>query len=102
MTALSTINGSASAGALISGELIDSLIESVVLPHNPLVRAVLICDLLREMCAAVEWLHGIETTPDDAVGQEVASLLQLVAAAQDHQRRMETFGADWAANGGQR
>jgi hypothetical protein len=102
MTALSTINGSASAGALVPGELIDSLIESVVLPHNSLARSAAICDLLREMYAAVEWLHGTEKTPDDAVCQEVASLRQLVAAGQDHQTRMETFGADGAANGSQR
>ena len=101
MTAFSTIRGSSSVSALVPGELIDSLIESVVLPHNPLARAIVICDLLREMCAAVEWLQGTETTPDDAVGRELASLRQLVAAAQDHQRRMETFGADGAANGGQ-
>jgi hypothetical protein len=96
-----TINGSASAGALVPDELIDSLIESVVLPHNPLARAVLICNLLREMCAAVVWLHGTEMTRDDAA-HEVASLRQSVAAAQDHQRQMETFGADGAANGGHR
>jgi hypothetical protein len=95
MTAIPTINGSASAGALVPDELIDSLIESVVLPHNPLARAVLICNLLREMCAAVVWLHGTEMTRDDAA-HEVASLRQSVAAAQDHQRQMETFGADGA------
>ena len=100
MTAVSTINDFAIASTLVPGELIDSLIESVVLPHNPLVRSVAICNLLGEVCTAVEWLYGTETT-DDAAGQEVASLRQLVAAAQDHQRRMETFGADGAANGGQ-
>ena len=102
MTAVSTINGSSSVSALVPGELIDSLIESVVLPHKTLARAVVIGNILGELYAAVEWLQGTETTPDDAVGRELASLRQLVAAAQDHQRRMETFGADWAANGGQR
>ena len=94
MTAVSTINGSASANTLVPGELIDLLIESVVLPYDPFARAASICNLLHEVCAAVEWLHDTETMLDDAPGVEVASLRQLVAAAQDHRRRMKILRAD--------
>ena len=101
MTAVSTMNGSANTSTLVPGELMDSLIESVVLPHDPLARAALICNLLSELCAAVEWLHAAETTLDDAPSIEVAGLRQLVAAAQDHQRRLRILGADGTV-GGQR
>ena len=93
MTAGPTFNGSASASTLVPGELIDSLIESVVLPYDPFARAASIRNLLHEVSAAVEWLHNTETMLDDAPGVEVASLRQLVAAAQDR-RRMKIRGAD--------
>lgn len=83
------------------GELADLLTESVVRPHDPLDRAAVICNLLGEVCAAVEWLHGPELTLDDAAGREVASLRQLIAAGQDHQRRMTTLAVG-AALGGRR
>ena len=99
MAAVSTFNGSASASTLVPGELIDSLIESVVLPYDPFARAASICNLISELCAAVEWLYATETTLDDVPGVEVASLRQLVAAAQDHQRRMRILGADGTVGG---
>jgi hypothetical protein len=101
MTATSTVNGSASADALISGELVDLLVESVVLPKGPVDRAAVVGNILSELCAAVEWLHGPELTLD-AAGRELASLRQLVAAGQDHQRRMKTLGPVGAPVGGRR
>ena len=101
MSAVSTSIRFADSDSLLSGELIDSLIEAVVLPPDALARAARVCTLVDELCAAVEWLHGSETV-SDAAGIELSSLRQLVVAAQDHQRRMRTsFGADGAANGGQ-
>ena len=99
MTEISTVNGSATANALIPGELADLLDESVVLTQDPFVRAAVICNLLGEVCAAVEWLHGPEPTLDDAAGREVASLRQLIAAGKDHQRRMTTLAMGPALGG---
>jgi hypothetical protein len=100
MTASSTVNRSAAASAQVHGELIDLLIESVVLPQDPVARAAVVCDLLGEMCAAVEWLHGPELTIDGAADGEVASLRQLLAAGRDHHQRMRTLGAVGARVGG--
>ena len=100
MTETSTINGSATASASIP-ELVDLLTASLLRPPDFLDRAAAIVNLLGELCAAVEWLHGPELTVDDAAGREVASLRQLVAAGQDHQRRM-TIEAVAAAVGGRR
>ena len=100
MTETSTVNGSISASARIP-ELVDLLIEPIVRPPDSLDRAAVIVTLLGELCAAVEWLHGPGATLEDAAGREVASLRQLVAAGQDHQRRM-TIEAVVAAVGGRR
>ena len=100
MTETSTINGSATKGASIA-ELVDLLTASLVRPHDFLDRALVIVNVLGELCAAVEWLHGPELTVDDAAGREMASLRQLVAAGRDHQRRM-TAQAVAAAVGGRR
>lgn len=101
MTAVSTPNRFADSDSLLSGELIDSLIEAVVLPPDALARAARVCNVVDELCAAVEWLHGSETTLSDAAGIELFSIRQLVVAAHDHQLRMRTsFGADGAVNGG--
>jgi hypothetical protein len=102
MTAISTVNGAANTAALISGELTDLLAESVGLQHDPVVRDVVIGNLLDELYAAVEWPHGPEQALDDAAGQELASPRQLIAAGQDHQRRMKSLAAIGAAVGGRR
>lgn len=101
MTAVTTSIRVADSETLLSGELIDSLIEAVVLPPDALARAARVCTLVDELCAAVEWLHSSETTLSDAAGIELSSLRQLVVAAHDHQRRMRTsFGPDEAAKRG--
>ena len=92
MTTISTVHRSAAARAQVHGELVDLLIESVVLPQDPVARAAVICNLLSEMCAAVEWLHGPELSIDGMAGGEVASLRQLLAAGRDHHQRMKTLG----------
>ena len=87
----------------LPGELIDSLIEAVVLPTDAFARSAVICDLLNELCDAVDWLHGSATLPpDDSTAEESASLRQLMVAAQDHQLRMRAFGAHALGNGSQR
>ena len=102
MTRISTVNGSASAGALISGELVDLLVESVVLPTGSVNRAAVIGNILGELCAAIEWLHGTELTLDAAAGLELASLRQLMDAGDDHQRRMKSLAAVGSTVGGGR
>ena len=54
MTAVSTSNRFADSDSLLSGELIDSLIEAVVLPPDALARAARVCNVVDELCAAVE------------------------------------------------
>lgn len=99
MTGTSIVNGSARPGALISGELIDLLVESAVLPQDPVDRAAVIGNLLVELWAAIERLHGLEQT-HGAAGRELASLWQLVAAGEDHQRRMKSLRTLGATVGG--
>jgi hypothetical protein len=101
MTA-TTLSTSVSASSL-SGELIDSLIEAVVLPADAVGRSAVVCELLNELCDAVEWLHASATPPpDDATLQELTSLRQVLTAAQDHQLRMKAWGADAHGNGSER
>ena len=101
MTAASVrkrINGSRGT---VSGEFVDLLIEAVVLARGPLARSAVICDLLDELCNAVDWLH--ETAPPSNVSAaEAASLRQLVVAAQDHQLRMRKLSNDAFGYGGRR
>ena len=102
MTAVTTSISVPDSDSLLSGELIDLLIEAVVLPPDALVRAERVCNLVDELCAALEWMHGSETTLSDTAGIELSSLRQLVTAAQDHQRRIRTsVRPDGAAKGGQ-
>jgi hypothetical protein len=88
-----TALASSVSASLLPGKLIDSLIEAVVLPTDALARSAVVCELLNEVCDAVEWLHESATPPeDDAASHEVASLRQLLTAAQDHQLRMRALG----------
>jgi hypothetical protein len=102
MTAASATNTVSRSHGLLAGELVDSLIEAVVLPPDPLARSGVICELLNELYDAVDWLHGAETALTDPVAPETASLRQLVTAARDHQRRMRAFGAANYGFGGER
>jgi hypothetical protein len=95
----STISGS---HGLLTGDLIDLLIEAVVLPTDPVARSAVICELLNEVCDAVDWLHGAAAVLDDSVAQETASLRQLVVAAQDHRQRMRALGTNGVGHGGGR
>lgn len=89
--------------SLLRGELIDSLIEAVVLPTDALARSAVVCELLNELCNAVEWLHESATLPrDDAPSQELAGLRQLLTAAQGHQLRMRALRAETRGNGSAR
>jgi hypothetical protein len=88
MTAASVRNDISGSRGLLAGELVDSLIEAVVLANDPLTRSAVVCELLNELCDAVDWLHGTATLPDASITEETVSLRQLVVAAQDHQKRM--------------
>jgi hypothetical protein len=97
MSAVSTSNRFSDSGFSVAGEQVDSLTEAVVVPQGALARGARICNLVNEMCAAVEWLHS--STLSDAAGIELSSLRQLAAAAHDHQLRMRiSFGTDGATN----
>jgi hypothetical protein len=102
MTAVSVSNSISGSRGLLSGELIDLLIEAVVLPADALARCEVICDLLNELCDAVDWLHESAPLPDDSFAEETASLRQLVVAAQDHQLRMRALCMDALGHGGER
>ena len=93
MAADSTYLSLAEPTAPVSGEVIDALIEAVVLPPDPQARAVVISSLIGEMCAAVEWLHGSDTTPADRADDERASIRRLAAAAHDHRQRMSVVAS---------
>jgi len=99
MTAASKSNRLSDSGTSVSGGLVDSLTNAVLAPQDALARAARICNLVDEMCAAVEWLHG--STLSDAADIELSSLRQLAAAAHGHQLRMRlSFCSDGATNGG--
>ena len=90
-----TALSSSVSASLLPGELIDSLLEAVVVPTDALTRSAVVCELLNELCNAVEWLHdGAISQPEDAGSKELASLRQLLTAAQDHQLRMRALGPD--------
>jgi hypothetical protein len=93
--AATSVNDSISGSrGLLAGEFVDSLIEAVVLASGPLARSAVICELLKELCDAVEWLHAAETLPDDSADQETASLHELLVATHGHQFRMSALCTD--------
>ena len=93
MTRLPTFASSDVSRVVVPAELLDALVEAVVFSPDPQVRSAIICSLVREMCAAVEWLHGGDTTFDAAANVELASIGRLAAAARDHHWRMSLLGA---------
>jgi hypothetical protein len=98
MTRVSIIASSVESPVVIPAELLDALVEAVVLSPDPRARSTIIRSLVHEMCAAVRWLHGGDTTFDDVADVELASISQLAAAAQDHHWRMSFLdpGAVWS------
>jgi hypothetical protein len=83
----------------VTGELIDALIEAVVLPKDPHARSAVICTLVHEICEAVEWLHAGDEGFEEAANEELLSLRQVEAAAQDHHERMRAVDAPTAGGG---
>ena len=71
MTRASTLASSIDSQVVIPAELLDALVEAVVFSPDPQARSAVIRSLVREMCAAVEWLHG-GATLDDVVDVELA------------------------------
>jgi hypothetical protein len=93
MTTEATVSRTADPHTIVSGELVDALIEAVVLPSDPRARSVVICSLVQEMCASVEWLRGSDIGLGRATEAEVSSIRRLGSAAHDHRMRMAAFGA---------
>jgi hypothetical protein len=84
-TTLPPLPGSATR---LSGELQDALVEALVVPPGPGARAAVICTLVQEMQSIVECLWDSETVGGCATEQELTSLRQFAAAADDHRQRM--------------
>ena len=93
ITTESALTSSVESQVVVPAELLDLLVEAVVMSPNAPARSAVICSLVREMCAAVRWLHGGDKAFDDAADVELASISQLAAAAEDHQWRMSFLGA---------
>jgi hypothetical protein len=96
MTTVSTLASSVDSQVVVPADLLDALVETVVFSPDPRARSAVIRSLVHEMCAAVGWLHGSDTTVDDAAEVELASISQLTAAAQDHHWRMSFLRASAA------
>ena len=92
MTTVSPFASSVDSQVVAPAELLDALVEAVVFSPDPRARSAVIRSLVHEMCAAVGWLHGGDTTFDDATDVELASISRLAAAAQDHHWRMSFLG----------
>lgn len=80
----------------VTGELIDALIEAVVVPPDPRSRSAVICDLVQEISAAVQWQYPAEMVLDAVAQDELVSIRQLAIAAQDHRGRMDAAAAGTA------
>jgi hypothetical protein len=72
---------------LLPGGLIDALIEAVVPPPDPGDQSAVVDSLVCELCSAVQWLDGDETTYGKATFEAI-SIRQLASAALDHHLRM--------------
>jgi hypothetical protein len=77
-----------SASATARDELLDALMEVIVRARGPVARAVVVADLVQEMCATVEWLHHYGTDLDDAQPDELSGIARLAEVAQEHRRKM--------------
>jgi len=69
----------------LSGELIDGICDAVLWSPDARGRSAAIRSIVEEICESISWLHEAGS-PDDS---ELASLRQLLAAAQAHQQRMD-------------
>ena len=89
MTAMSPAFVFSDSQVSVAGTLIDALLEAVVLPPDGRTRAAVICSVVQEMCAAVEWLSSPDLSPDgQPTEDELAGLRDIAAAARDHRDRM--------------
>ena len=89
MTALDTLagpTGSTSYG-LLPSELIDGIAEAVASRPDLGSRSDVVCSLVQEIYETVKWVHAADLQQD-----EVASLAQVMAAAQEHSLRMKAAG----------
>jgi hypothetical protein len=83
MTALDTLSGPAGSIGPLPSELIDGIAEAVASRPDLDSRSQVVCSLVNEIFETVKWVHGADRQQD-----EVASLAQVMQAAQEHQLRM--------------
>lgn len=67
----------------IPAALVDELTEAVATPGDPVLRALVITEIIEQIVEAVAWRHG-----SHPYVPERASLALLAAATDDHVRRM--------------
>ena len=67
----------------IPAALVDELTEAVATPGDPVLRALVITEIIEQVVAAIAWRHG-----SHPYLPERASLALLAAATDDHVRRM--------------
>lgn len=77
------VSSSPSAPDALPATLVDALAEAVAFRPDPTSRAAVICDLVSEVSATLQWRHGYDRSHD-----ELASFGPVVAAAQQHRDRM--------------
>ena len=69
----------------LPGELIDAITDAVVWTPDPITRAGVICSLIHEMYETTGWAKGSHPSCP-----ELASLRQVLKAAEEHQQRMHS------------
>ena len=70
---------------MVSDYALDLIIETLIRTTDPYQRSVVVHNLVQEIQAIVSWLGADES----GSGSEVVSVNQVLAAACEHQRRME-------------
>ena len=77
---------------ILRGDVLDGVVEQVVHAPSAAARAEILAELVREVCATIQWLHETQTAPDHQRGDELTSVAQLARIAQEHQRQMCAAG----------
>lgn len=74
---------SAASGPAVTPDLIDAITDAVVLAPDAAHRAVVMSELIDELCDTLQWRDG-----RGAVTTEVESFTDVTAAARNHRERM--------------
>ncbi len=75
------------ARAVIPAEIVDAITGSIVLRTSAAARADVICSLVEEMYASVEWMHQSQ-----GPGHELHGLRDALLAVREHRRRLTEPG----------